>query len=306
MASSTQDGSKGWREMSTLSWCVGTLLLLYAIGGGVFSWLERDAELATYRRNKELFEHMRDLYEFEKCDEPPFETMEFCQKQKEFNQMLKRHLERSGTEIVDHEKWTFTGSAFYITTLVTTLGYGNLHPLTPEGQLFTVLFGLVGIPAMGYVLSHIGRFVVDGCLPFLDDKLGDVLDSRSRQIFLLAAIMVTMILLGGGLFSTLEGWTYLQACYFSACTLMTVGFGDLLPGQHPLSKLVTVVFIFCGLGVAATFMALLQLHVELRGEHFAKHVNSWYDAVAGECGCGTPPESEAARGAAGSGHSPRF
>lgn len=273
----------GWREMSTLSWCVGTLVLLYAIGGGTFSYLEREKELETYRRNRQLFEHMRDLYEFEKCEEEPFRSMEFCQKQKEFNEMLQTHLNKHGTEIVDHKKWTFTGSSFYITTLVTTLGYGNLHPLTWEGQLFTVLFGLLGIPAMGYVLSHIGRFVVDVCMPILDNKLGHLLDSRSRQICLLSGIMVSMILLGGVLFSTMEGWTFLQACYFSACTLMTVGFGDLLPGQHPLSKLVTVLFIFCGLGVAATFMALLQLHVELRGEHFAKHVNSWYDAVAGEC-----------------------
>lgn len=267
------------KELSTLSWCLGTLVALYVVGGGIFSWLERDAELKSYQKHRDLYRGMRELYEFDRCGQAPFMHMEFCQNQQEFNEMLKIFFERGGTEMEDHEKWTFFGSAFYITTLVTTLGFGNLHPLTAGGQLFTVIFGLIGIPAMGYVLSHIGQIVVDVWMPACPVSL----DSQSKRILVLSGLVVALIILGGVIFSSLEGWSVLQACYFSACTLMTIGFGDFLPAR-PISRLAAVAFILLGLGVAASLIALLQIHVEIRGEHFAKHLDSWYDAVASECG----------------------
>jgi hypothetical protein len=282
------------REISTLSLCLFTLLVLYAVGSGTFSWLERDAELESYVKHRDLYRDMRSLYEFDRCGEEPFIRMDFCQKQQEFNEMLRIFFERAGTEMEDHKKWTIFGSAFYITTLVTTIGYGNLHPLTPGGQLFTVLFGLVGIPAMAYVLSHIGRCVVDVWMPACPVSL----DTKSKRILVLSGLLVSLILVGGAVFAHLEGWSYLQSCYFTACTLMTIGFGDLLP-TRAVSRLVAVVFILFGLGVAASLIALMQIHVEIRGEHFAKQLDSWYDAIAGEC-CtgGVAAEAASERGAA--------
>lgn len=276
--------------LSVLSWCVATLLILYAVGGAVFSWLERDAELEGYRRHQDMYKHMRELYEFDKCGEKPFSSMDFCKNQQEFHELLSDFLERGGTEMKDHEKWTFLGSVFYTTTLLTTLGYGNLHPQTSGGQIFTVIFGLIGIPTMGYVLSHVGRSVVDVLLPACYMSL----DTRTKQIVILSGSVVALVLIGGCLFSSLEGWDLLEACYFSACTLLTIGFGDLLP-ERPLSRLATVAFIISGLGVAASLIALLQIHVEIRGEAFAKQVDTWYDSVASECG-GQAGGSTRARG----------
>jgi len=270
-------------ELSTLSWCVATLAVIYIGGGAIFSWLERDAELKFYERNRHIYQGMRDLYEFDKCGEEPFLKMDLCQKQQEFNELLKVFLERGGTEMKDHEKWTFSGSFFYITTLVTTLGYGNLHPRTEGGRLCTVLFGFFGIPAMGYVLSHIGRYIIEAWTPAFPVTV----DTRSKRIGVLSCLIVVLIGLGGALFAFLEGWSFLQASYFSACTLMTIGFGDLLP-VRTISRVAVVVFIMMGLGVAASLIALMQIHVEIRGQHFAKHLDSWYsyDAVAVENGNG--------------------
>lgn len=268
-------------EISNLTWCVGTLLLLYVIGGAIFSWLERDAELEHYRRNRFLYQQMRDMYELEKCKEDWFKDMEFCQKQRAFNDILKDFFERNGNQMEDHSKWTFFGAMFYVSTLVTTLGYGNLHPTTPAGQLFTVIFGLIGIPLMGYVLSHAGAFVVEVWMPMCP-----TIETRTRRFVVLGSLFVGLVLLGGGLYVLLEGWPVVGSLYFSACTLMSVGFGDYLP-SHVLSRLVTMVFVMLGLGVAAAFIALLQLHVEVRGERFAKRLGSWYDSVA-ERGSSTP------------------
>mmetsp|Transcript_2413 Transcript_2413/g.7316 ORF Transcript_2413/g.7316 Transcript_2413/m.7316 type:complete len:282 (+) Transcript_2413:67-912(+) len=275
------------KELSNLTWCVSTLLLLYAVGGGVFSWLERGAELRHNQRNRFLFLQMRDMYEFDKCQEEWFRHTEFCQRQKEFNSVLKGIFERSGNEMRDHQKWTFWGSAFYVSTLVTTVGYGNFHPRTPEGMLFTVVFGLVGIPLMGYVLSRVGSSVVEW-MPRCPK-----LETTTQQLLVLCSLLISFIMLGGMLFSFLEGWPLLSACYFSACTLMSIGFGDYLP-TSAVSRLLTAVFVMLGLGVAASLFALLQLHVEIRGESFAKHLNEWYDSVAVEWGAG--PSVQARRG----------
>jgi len=262
--------------MSDLIWCAVTLSLLYVIGGGVFSWLERDAELEHQQKNRFLYDEMRDLYEFDKCSDEIFKTMEFCKNQKQFNAVLEEFLERNGNEMQDHKKWTFFGSAFFVSTLITTLGFGNFHPRTPGGQMFTVIFGLIGIPVMGYVLSSVGRGMVSTLMPVCKK-----LETQTRQLVVLSILMIIFILMGGLLFKNLEGWSFLEACYFSTCTLMTVGFGDYLPSYN-LSRLCTTIFILFGLGTAASFIALLQIQVQIRGEHFAKHLDSWYGAITND------------------------
>lgn len=259
-------------------WCVLVLLILYIVGGQVFSWLERDAELDHYARNRRLYDHMTEMYEFRKCSDPWFKRMKFCQNQKEFSQLLRQFFERNGNEMQDQSKWTFFGSAFFVSTLVTTVGYGNFHPRTPGGQLFTVIFGLIGIPIVGYILAYIGRVIVEKLMPMLPAA-----DTHTRRVVVLFALMAVFVLMGTATFRRLEGWSWLEACYFSVCTLMSVGFGDFQP-TTTCSRLAATLFIFAGLGVAASFMALLQVQVQRKGETFAKHLSSWYDAVASECG----------------------
>lgn len=271
-------------------WCVLLLLLLYVSGGLVFSWLERDAELEHYARNRFFYKQMRDLYEFQHCKDAWFKDMDFCKNQAAFHQMLKEFFERSGNDMEDHQKWTFFGSMFFVSTLVTTLGYGNFHPRTPGGKLFTVVFGLIGIPIMGYVLSFVGGLIVAVWMPMCPS-----INQRSRRILVLCALMCLFILLGGLTFFFLEGWTYLEACYFSACTLMTVGFGDFLPTGFA-SRVATMVFIMLGLGVAASFIAILTMHVELHGQRLSSHIEGWYDATRSRDCCGTSGGQEAAPG----------
>jgi len=62
-------------------------------------------------------------------------------------------------------------------------------------------------------------------------------------------IVAFLILLSATLFySSVEGWSYLDAAYFSVMTLATVGYGDL----HPVTaagKVFTILFVFVGVGV---------------------------------------------------------
>ena len=55
------------------------------------------------------------------------------------------------------------------------------------------------------------------------------------QAGLLVGLFVVFLLLGSLVYHLLEGWTYLEALYFSFTTLTTIGFGDYLPST-PISK----------------------------------------------------------------------
>lgn len=271
-------------EASNIAWCITTLAILLASGGFVFSWLERDAELHHYQKNKFFYEQMRELYEMKACKQEWMKGMEFCKKQEEFHELLKEFFERNGNEMRDRKMWTFGGSVFFVITLVTTLGYGNFHPRTPQGQMFTVLFGIVGLPVMCYVLSHFGRLIVDVWMPICPS-----ISTRERRIVVLCLVLFAFIFLGGILFESLEDWSFAESCYFSAMTLMSIGFGDYLPSTFH-SRLAASCFILAGLGVASSFIALLQVHVQIRGEVFAKHLSNWYNSVAE--GCGPPSDDE--------------
>jgi hypothetical protein len=66
--------------------------------------------------------------------------------------------------------------------------------------------------------------------------------------------LVLVTLLGGTIFyTTVEGWSAVDAFYFSVTTLTTVGLGDLAP-TTTIGKLFTVVYIFAGLGIILGFI----------------------------------------------------
>lgn len=253
------------------AWCGGTLAALYLGGGLIFSWLEREAELEHYARNRFFYQQMRDLYEFDHCKDAWFKDMDFCKNQADFHRLLKEFFERSGNEMEDHAKWTFLGSVFFVNALVTTIGYGNLHPRTPGGQFFSVVFGLAGIPVMAYTLSLVAGYILQVCVPLFPS-----INERSRRSVVLALIVGLFILGGGALFLVLEDWTFLEACYFSITTLMTIGFGDYQP-TYTASRLVAILFIICGLGVAASFIAALTVSLEPAGERLTSQLGAWYD-----------------------------
>ena len=69
--------------------------------------------------------------------------------------------------------------------------------------------------------------------------------------------LVAFTLLSGTLFyRAVEGWSAVDAFYFSVTTLTTVGLGDLAPATT-FGKLFTTVYIFAGVGVIAGYLGTL-------------------------------------------------
>jgi voltage-gated potassium channel len=76
---------------------------------------------------------------------------------------------------------------------------------------------------------------------------------RSRNFRVLVYLVVFLLLSGTAFYSIVEGWSPLDAFYFSVTTLTTVGFGDLAP-KTALGKLYTVLYLFVGLGLIGVFI----------------------------------------------------
>ena len=87
---------------------------------------------------------------------------------------------------------------------------------------------------------------------------------RSDEAFrMLLALVVSLLLSGTTFFTLVEGWSVLDAFYFSVTTLTTVGFGDPAP-TTALGKIFTILYIFVGLGVIGGFINVLAKHTFAR------------------------------------------
>lgn len=85
-------------------------------------------------------------------------------------------------------------------------------------------------------------------------------DPEFRGLFSL----VLTVLAGGTLFyRSVEGWSALDAAYFSVMTLTTVGYGDLTP-TTPLSKVFTMAYVVVGIGLLLAFIDHMAVQVVAR------------------------------------------
>ncbi|GAB4241894.1 MAG: potassium channel family protein [Ekhidna sp.] len=68
-----------------------------------------------------------------------------------------------------------------------------------------------------------------------------------------------ILILGTFVYHRLEGWSYLDAFYFSFITLTTIGFGDFAP-QTDGGKLFTIIYIMMGVGIILGFVNAVYHH----------------------------------------------
>ncbi len=72
----------------------------------------------------------------------------------------------------------------------------------------------------------------------------------------LLVVVVFFIALGGFVFRSLEGWTWLDAFYFGVVSLTTVGFGDITP-KTETGKLFAMVYLLAGVGLLSGLIAIV-------------------------------------------------
>ena len=74
---------------------------------------------------------------------------------------------------------------------------------------------------------------------------------RSLLVWIIGLLLVGMIF-----YRQVEGWSWLDALYFSVITLSTVGYGDLSPDTSA-AKIFTMVYIVSGISIFVSFASML-------------------------------------------------
>lgn len=79
----------------------------------------------------------------------------------------------------DVEGWSYLDSVYFLVVTMTTIGYGDLSPLTNTGKIITIFTSFFGIAMVFYIISVIGSYFFERKLR----HLGVPMDSKIKPKF---------------------------------------------------------------------------------------------------------------------------
>uniref|UniRef100_A0A0P4WJ59 Potassium channel domain-containing protein n=1 Tax=Scylla olivacea TaxID=85551 RepID=A0A0P4WJ59_SCYOL len=279
------------REKSTGSICcsflcshVGLFLVVavYAVAGAyIFMEIEKPNEMKMYERKQQRAVQVKEtkqyvaglLWSYQHIN---WHDSYYSERVTLALNGLERHIlisvsnyKYDGTEEGWVDSWTVPKSLLLTMTIMSTIGYGHIYPVTDEGKIFCIFYALVGCPLLLIFLGNLGNSIAETfifvysriccrwCrsrrneeeLPphtskkqrklLVDDEVGK--EEYMPTEFLHVPIVINLVLLmvyiilGAVLFSFWEGWNLTSASYFTFITLSTIGYGDMVPGNAILA-----------------------------------------------------------------------
>lgn len=185
------------------------------------------------------------------------------------------------SNVSDKRSWGFGSSFFFAGTVVTTIGYGNIAPLSDGGKVFCMVFAVFGIPMTAIMLTALVERLLQ-LADYLEKFMSSTCTVRGIPPAYLRCLHLSIIMCGAVVlvivfpaffFKYMEDWSYFEALYFCFISLTTIGLGDFVPGDdprwrksdyRPLYKVCCVFFFITGL----TFLLLiLELCAKVPDDH---------------------------------------
>ena len=59
------------------------------------------------------------------------------------------------------EGWSYLDSAYFMVVTATTIGYGDIAPITSAGKIVTMVYSFIGIAFAFYMISLINHYVFE-------------------------------------------------------------------------------------------------------------------------------------------------
>nr|KAG5691769.1 hypothetical protein BaRGS_014769 [Batillaria attramentaria] len=131
-----------------------------------------------------------------------------------------------------------------------------------------MLYGLFGVPLTLLCLAKVGNAMAKYlklsysrvvCRPCTDQN-----EEPHVPLFVCVGLVMAYLFLGAELFCYWEGWDLMDAVYFCFTSLITVGFGDMLPGSdlqeenRDAKTVVCIAYLLLGLGLLAMCCVLMK------------------------------------------------
>ncbi|KAK3092852.1 hypothetical protein FSP39_007919 [Pinctada imbricata] len=259
-----------------MTWLVIVFVSYVCLGAFTFSYLEREKD-EHFRRD--VMNHI-----------DKFKSDHHCIDDKKLEELIitvvkatNRGVAATRNVTMTEPNWTFGQSIFFASTILTTIGYGRVTPLSDAGKGFCILYAVIGIPLTLILFTAVvERLMIPTkiFLYFLFRKLGHLYKVFHIQLFhfaiLLAVVLIFIFLVPAAIYCALEpNWNYLDSFYYCFISMTTIGLGDYIPGDNPEQKLrpfykvATTVYLFLGLTVMMLLLAVLYDIPELNlGFHF--------------------------------------
>ena len=77
------------------------------------------------------------------------------------------------------ENWSYLDSVYFLVVTMTTIGYGDIVPVTSAGKIITIFTSFFGIAMVFYLISVIGSYFFERKLR----HLGVAMDSKIKPQF---------------------------------------------------------------------------------------------------------------------------
>ncbi|XP_070577595.1 potassium channel, subfamily K, member 16-like [Ptychodera flava] len=169
--------------------------------------------------------------------------------------------------------WDFANSFFFATTVVTTIGYGNLSPNTVLGQTVCIFYATIGIPLTYIMLASIAELYKSLYTSFserLESLFGKMKYKKFRKYFIqflfCLILYVSLIVIPTVIFWAVEDWTVDVAHYYAFISLSTIGFGDYVASYGEsitgawriVYKLALAIYFLFGISLVSGIFAFCQ------------------------------------------------
>jgi potassium channel subfamily K protein 1 len=187
------------------------------------------------------------------------------------------------------QKWTFGQSVFFSGTVLTTIGYGNVSPQTKGGKLFCIIFAIIGIPITLILLTALIERLMNltrRFLQFITEKLQPCIETSFRKTISISEIRITfafvcvlfvmvfLMLIPAAIYSSIEGWSYVNSFYYCFISVSTVGLGDYVPGDQAdqehrhLYKLCSTAYLIIGVLIMVWLLEIFSEIPEFNFYHY--------------------------------------
>ncbi|XP_057294261.1 uncharacterized protein LOC130622770 [Hydractinia symbiolongicarpus] len=170
------------------------------------------------------------------------------------------------------EHISYERSGFFCWTVVTTIGYGKIVPITNWGKIFTMIYGIIGISITMFCLVSYGSFL-NHCIKKLIVATERYCCTNKQVAYLHFKLFIALFLLGisevflgGYVLYELNDWSFFYSVYTWFVSISTIGFGDFVPNFPPEKNIVklfvVVVFHFFCIVTFASVIEAIQGMVE--------------------------------------------